>query len=126
MIFSDSGLSKKVRMMLGAFVVAFFALGLQSAQAQYLPVEDAVSQLGTEIMVIQNSPSVSFAGLELDAPESKELQMSYYEGAAVQMKTTMDVQQAINANHVSFLERFPTATVKANQYRAEVEIIVAQ
>ena len=124
--FSDSGLSKKVRMMLGAFVVAFFALGLQSAQAQYLPVEEAVSQLGTEISVIHNSATATFVGLEMDAPESQQLQMSYYEGAAVQMKATMNVQQAIDANHVSFLERFPTATVKANQYRAEVEAIVAE
>ena len=113
-------------MMLGAFVVAFFALGLQSAQAQYLPVEEALNQLGTEIMVLHNSASASFAGSIIDAPDSKELQKSYYKGAALQMKATMNVQQAIDANHNSFLEKFPTATAKANQYRAEVEAIVAE
>ena len=124
--FSDSGLSKKVRMMLGAFVVAFFALGLQSAQAQYLPVEDAINRLGTEIMVLHTAAPTSFAGLELDAPQSKELQKSYFKGVALEIKKTSNVQEAINVNHAGFLDRFPTASTLANGYRAEVEALLAE
>jgi len=62
----------------------------------------------------------------MDAPESKELQKSYYKGAALQIKETMDVQQAIDANHIAFLERFPTATAKATEYRAEVEDLLSE
>ncbi len=124
--FSDSGLSKKVRMMLGAFVVAFFALGLQSAQAQYLPVEAAVERLGTEITLIQSSPSADFAGLEVDAPESNELQNLYYKGVAQEIKKSLNVQQAIDTHHIAFLEKFSTAvTAKAVQYRSEVELMLA-
>ena len=107
-------------------VMTFMIIGTQQANAQYLPVEDAINRLGTEIMVIHNATPAKFVGLEVDAPESNELQKSYYKGAALQIKETMNVQQAIDANHVAFLERFPTATAKANQYRAEVEDIVSE
>ena len=114
------------RSFLGSLLVmAFMIIGAQQASAQFLPVEDAIDRLGTEIMVIQSSASASFAGLEADAPESRELQSLYFEGTAIQIKETMDVQQAIDANHIAFLERFPTATTKATQYRAEVEALLA-
>lgn len=107
-------------------VMAFMIIGTQQANAQYLPVEDAISRLGTEIMVIHNAATTAFVGLEVDAPDSKELQKSYYKGAALQIKETMNVQQAIDANHVAFLERFPTATDKADQYRTEVEDLLSE
>jgi len=107
-------------------VMAFMIIGAQQANAQFLPVEDAINRLGTEIMVIHNAASAQYAVLEVDAPESKEMQKLYYKGAGLQIKETMDVQQAIDANHIAFLERFPTATAKANQYRAEVEDLLSE
>ena len=90
------------RSFLGSLLVmAFMIIGAQQASAQFLPVEDAIDRLGTEIMVIQSSASASFAGLEVDAPESRELQSLYFEGTAIQIKETMDVQQAIDANHIA-------------------------
>ena len=107
-------------------VMAFMIIGAQQATAQFLPVEDALKSLGTEITVLQNSTTADFAGLEVDAPESKGLQSFYYEGVGVEIKKTRNVQNAIDANHAAFLDKFPTASAKADQYRTEVEDLLAQ
>ena len=107
-------------------IMAFMVIGTQKANAQYVPVEDAINRLGTEIMALNSAAPTSFAGLELDAPQSKELQKSYYKGVALEIKKSLNVQQAINEHHADFLDRFPTAATKATQYRTEVEGLLAE
>jgi len=107
-------------------MLAFFALGLQSAAAQYVPAGEALSLLDGQVTALLNAPAVHSIASESDANASTELKIQYFKGVAVSTKTTQDVGTAINNNHLSFLERHPAFQTVATQYRTEVQALLTE
>jgi len=112
---------------LGALLVmAFMIIGAQQAEAQYLNSSKSMSALEYKLGQLMNAPQaeepkVVYRSLsDFAAVPTVKKEVAYLSGVVTALKSTDNVQNAIDQNHSAYLESNPAASAVATQYRNQV------
>ncbi|MEO0686420.1 MAG: hypothetical protein AAFY76_15615 [Cyanobacteria bacterium J06649_11] len=104
-------------------LMAFMMMGFQAEAQTYVGEEEALNRLTQAAEQVKESDynwtAPTSNGIALFPPHM--LEKVYLEAVQVKIKSSSDVSQGMTEGHQAYLDRFPSQTNWASQWRLEVD-----